>query len=332
MRLSTKGRYATRIMLEIAKHYGNSPVHLDEIEERQGISKNYVENLLRVLRKKGLVSSIKGPGGGYILTKEPSLITIGEIITSTEGPVELVKCISDKNFCSRIEGCIARLLWKRASGRISEVFNSITLDDLCFEEKRGIIKEERIGKQEAKEHIKRILEMINNMLIFLEKGFMDNSEEALNRARSIGRRIDIQSFDLGNLLEKSNLSSLILIPSYLERIGDSLESISYSIKTKIEKKIFFPKATVNEIKSLIEGMENSLKSLINYLENPQKTLLNTIKETKSLLSLIDKYRALQEKGLKPSPSLIYLDIMDSFKNAFEHTIRLSKCKGIRVLF
>lgn len=133
MRLTTKGRYGLRAMFELAKDYGKGPVTIKTISERQHLSIHYLEQLLAKLRRSGLIKSVRGPGGGYILAKKPSKISIGDIVRILEGPIALAKCIDEslmKNICEHIDDCVVRLMWKRISDRIADVLDSITLEDL----------------------------------------------------------------------------------------------------------------------------------------------------------------------------------------------------------
>ena len=138
MRLTTKGRYGLRAMFELAKDYGKGPVAIKTISERQHLSTHYLEQLLAKLRRSGLIKSVRGPGGGYVLAKKPSKISIGDIVCTLEGPIALAKCIDDslmKNVCEHIDDCVVRLMWKRISDRIAEVLDGITLEDLNNEVK-----------------------------------------------------------------------------------------------------------------------------------------------------------------------------------------------------
>ncbi|SJZ72826.1 RrF2 family transcriptional regulator [Selenihalanaerobacter shriftii] len=132
MKLSTKGRYGVRAMFDLALHYGEGTTPLRSIAERQGISENYLEQLIAALRKAGLVNSVRGAHGGYLLAKKPDKITIGDIIRVLEGPIAPSDCVADdgNENCKNIEDCITRLIWKDLQESINEVLDSISLEDL----------------------------------------------------------------------------------------------------------------------------------------------------------------------------------------------------------
>ena len=136
MKLSTKGRYGVAALYELAFHYGKGAVPLKEITSSQGISENYMEQLMGQLRKADLVKSVRGAQGGYMLARPPEEITSGEIITVTEGPIALVDCLltsaeSSDQFCERAGECATRNIWEKVCESISSVLNAITLADLC---------------------------------------------------------------------------------------------------------------------------------------------------------------------------------------------------------
>ncbi len=135
MRLSTKGQYGVRAMFDLASHSQDGPVPLRQISEREEISLNYLEQLFLKLRKAGLVESVRGPGGGYLLRKRPKEIRISDIIRAVEESLAPISCIESKKKpkCHRIDVCIPRLLWKRLGERITQFLDSNTLADLCEE-------------------------------------------------------------------------------------------------------------------------------------------------------------------------------------------------------
>ncbi|KPU44961.1 HTH-type transcriptional regulator CymR [Oxobacter pfennigii] len=133
MKLSTKGQYGVKAMFDLALHYGgDEPISLKGIAERQGISEYYLEQLMAVLRRQKLVKSVRGAQGGYVLSKDPSLITVGQILSVLEGPVEISDCITDdENIeCSRVHYCPTRLIWVKIKTAINDVVSSITLSDM----------------------------------------------------------------------------------------------------------------------------------------------------------------------------------------------------------
>lgn len=134
LRLSTKGQYGVRAMFEVAKSGPDSPVTIKEISERQDVSVPYLEQILNKLRKAGLIRSIKGPGGGYLLAKTSDNITIAAILKELEGPVALTSCLDPEEGCARVEGCVTHLLWKSLGAKIEAFLGTITLKDLLENE------------------------------------------------------------------------------------------------------------------------------------------------------------------------------------------------------
>ncbi|MDA8227263.1 MAG: Rrf2 family transcriptional regulator [Desulfitobacterium hafniense] len=132
MKLSTKGRYGVKAMFDLAQHMGEAPVSLKSIAERQGLSEHYLEQLISGLRKAGLVKSIRGAQGGYVLGKDPDKIRIGDIIRVLEGPIAPVDCVSeeDPESCHKAEFCVTRTVWEKVRNSIAEVLDSITLEDM----------------------------------------------------------------------------------------------------------------------------------------------------------------------------------------------------------
>jgi len=131
MKLSTKSRYAVTALFDLFFHQKKGPISAIDISRRQGISIDYLEQLLHVLRKKGLIKSVRGPGGGYLLSKNAKQIKIGDIIRATEGPVSLVDCLDNANVCKKTGCCSTRSLWKKFSKEIEKVLDKVTLDSLC---------------------------------------------------------------------------------------------------------------------------------------------------------------------------------------------------------
>jgi len=130
MRLSTKGRYAARAMLDLALHYGQGPILLKDIARRQQISERYLEHVIIPLRAAGLVTSARGAHGGFALAKPPSEIRLSEIIQVVEGSIAPVDCVDDPKVCSRAEFCVTRDLWAEMERAMSGVLKSTTLQDL----------------------------------------------------------------------------------------------------------------------------------------------------------------------------------------------------------
>ncbi|NLY56319.1 MAG: Rrf2 family transcriptional regulator [Firmicutes bacterium] len=131
MRLSTKGRYGLKAMVDLALQYGKEPTPLNEIAERQDISQAYLEQLMASLRKAGLVQSIRGAQGGYRLSRAPEKITIGEVLRALEGPLVPVDCVDKGGAgCEKMDGCYTIIVWEKLRDAIDEVLDSLTLRDL----------------------------------------------------------------------------------------------------------------------------------------------------------------------------------------------------------
>lgn len=129
MKLTTKGRYAVTAMLDLAIEHGHGPINLAEISDRQGISLSYLEQLFSKLRKKGLVSSARGPGGGYFLSHDTADISIADVIRAVDETVDATRCGGSKN-CQGEERCLTHDLWEQLSIQIEEFLAGISLADL----------------------------------------------------------------------------------------------------------------------------------------------------------------------------------------------------------
>lgn len=123
MKISTKGRYGLTIMMELAAKFGEGPISLKSIAEKNGLSEHYLEQLIAPLRNAGLVKSIRGAYGGYVLSKEPELLTAGDVIRILEGPISPVDFTEEDDPAKRD-------LWLRIRDSIAEVLDSTTLSDL----------------------------------------------------------------------------------------------------------------------------------------------------------------------------------------------------------
>ena len=131
MKISTKGRYALRMMLDLALHYTGEYIPLKEIAARQDISEKYLEQLITQLNRAGLLKSTRGSQGGYMLSMDPSKITVGKILRVMEGNLSLVDCIAyGKNTCPRAEICVTVEVWQKIQKAVSDVIDNITLEDL----------------------------------------------------------------------------------------------------------------------------------------------------------------------------------------------------------
>jgi len=137
LKLSTKGHYGLKAMFDLAQHYGTEPIPLKNVAERQNLPEYYLEQIIAVLRKAGLVRSVRGAQGGYILAKTPGEIRVGDVIRAMEGPIAPVECVSelDPAECDNADFCITRTVWARVRDSIVDVLDSISLGDMCREAK-----------------------------------------------------------------------------------------------------------------------------------------------------------------------------------------------------
>lgn len=131
MLISTKGRYALRVMIELAQHNDGEHISLSEIAAKQDISVKYLESIIAVLSKAGLVDGLRGKGGGYKLNRKPDEYSVGEILTLVEGSLAPVACLEcEENKCERSDTCKTLPVWKKLDSLICDYLNSITLADL----------------------------------------------------------------------------------------------------------------------------------------------------------------------------------------------------------
>lgn len=130
MKMSTKGRYGVRLMIDLALHSGEGPVLLKDIARRQGISEKYLWNLINPLKTVGLVRSIRGAHGGYRLAKEPAEISLKDIMRVLEGSLCLVDCVEDPSSCKRSPTCITRDVWCEASQGFLKTLETMTLEKM----------------------------------------------------------------------------------------------------------------------------------------------------------------------------------------------------------
>jgi len=130
MKISTRGRYATRAMLDLALHYGKVPVLLKDISARQGISLRYLEQIISPLVAAKIVVSTRGPRGGVMLARQPKKIKLSEVIQVLEGPIVPVECVENPGVCTRASSCVARDVWTDMAKAMCGVLESTSLQDL----------------------------------------------------------------------------------------------------------------------------------------------------------------------------------------------------------
>ena len=130
MKLSTRSRYGARLLVDLARNRDRGPVQIGEISKRQEISVKYLEQLIRPLKKAKLVSSVRGPKGGHLLSEKPQKITLGQVVRLFEGQADLVECISFPEKCPKSDDCQVRLAWQDATRVLYEKLDAITIADL----------------------------------------------------------------------------------------------------------------------------------------------------------------------------------------------------------
>lgn len=143
MKLSTRGRYGVRLMMDLAIHCGAGPVLLKDIAQRQGISEKYLWQLINPLKTAGLVNSLRGAHGGYVLGRTADDISLREILQVLEGPLCLVDCVDDPSVCERSPSCVSRDIWGEASKNLLQTLAQTTLAGMVTKEKRRVQREKK---------------------------------------------------------------------------------------------------------------------------------------------------------------------------------------------
>jgi Rrf2 family protein len=141
MKLSTRGRYGVRLMFDLALHYGDGPIYLKDIAERQEVSVKYLWQLINPLKTKGLVNSTRGAHGGYVLGKEPGCISLKEILQVLEGSLCLVDCVDSPSLCERSPSCISRDIWEEASKGMQQMLENTTLATMVLKQREKLKNE-----------------------------------------------------------------------------------------------------------------------------------------------------------------------------------------------
>jgi Rrf2 family iron-sulfur cluster assembly transcriptional regulator len=133
MKLSTRSRYGTRMMLDLAQHYDQGPVQMGEISKRENISVKYLEQLIIPLKRANFIKSVRGPKGGHMLAKPPEEITVGDIVRILEGGISLSSCIENPEVCDRTTKCLVRGVWEETTKIMYDKLNSVTLSKMINE-------------------------------------------------------------------------------------------------------------------------------------------------------------------------------------------------------
>ena len=138
MKLSTKGRYGLRAMIDLARYSEKEPVALGSIAARQDISERYLEQMVALLKKAGLVSAVRGAGGGYRLNRPAEEISVGDVLRALEGSLEPVKCAAfySEEGCMAADGCVTKYVWQTINDSINETVDRIMLDELVRESRQ----------------------------------------------------------------------------------------------------------------------------------------------------------------------------------------------------
>jgi len=146
MRITTTSRYGVRAIFDVAYHGGGQPTQIKDISRRQKISQRYLEQIFNKLLKAGLLKSRRGPRGGYLLSRDPSEISVGDVINAAQGPIVPVGCLSEdeskRKFCEVYENCVTRSVWKQTQKLLIDYYCSVSIADLCaLARKQGVSRD-----------------------------------------------------------------------------------------------------------------------------------------------------------------------------------------------
>lgn len=130
MKLSTRSRYGMRAVFDLAKAYGDGPLQIKSIAKTEDISNKYLEQLISILKSAGLVRSVRGPKGGYYLSRPPEKINLSEVFRVLEGPFLPVDCLVESDYCGKCSDCMMKMVWTKLQNSVDEVLGAITLADL----------------------------------------------------------------------------------------------------------------------------------------------------------------------------------------------------------
>ena len=136
MKLSTRGRYGIHAMYDLARYHQSEPQSIKAIAERQDIPEAYLEQLIAVLRRSGLVTSVRGAQGGYLLDRPPGEITVGHVLSALEGDLALVDCLVEEDACDKACSCPTRLVWQKLRDGMNQILDGITLQDMLNDYER----------------------------------------------------------------------------------------------------------------------------------------------------------------------------------------------------
>lgn len=143
MKLSTRGRYGIHAMYDLALNASGGPQSIKAIAEREGIPEAYLEQLIAVLKREGLVNSTRGAQGGYMLARQPEDITVGDVLRALEGGLSLVDCIDEEDACGKSCACPSRIVWMKLRDGLNAIVDGITLRDMIEDYKRLSAQEDQ---------------------------------------------------------------------------------------------------------------------------------------------------------------------------------------------
>ena len=142
MKLSTRGRYGIHAMYDLALHANGGPQSIKSIAEREGIPEAYLEQLIAVLKREGLVASTRGAQGGYTLKRAPEEITVGDVLRALEGKLSLVECLDEEESCGKSCACPSRIVWMKVRDGLGAIVDGITLMDMVEDYRKLSTQEE----------------------------------------------------------------------------------------------------------------------------------------------------------------------------------------------
>ncbi len=135
MKVSTKGDYGVRALVELAHHYGEGPVQSATIASRQEVPEPYLDQLLTTLRRAGFIRSVRGPQGGHALIREPGDVKLSEVMVALEGSLAPIACVDDPESCTKSGGCVQRGVWEQVRDATQAILENVTIGDLAEKER-----------------------------------------------------------------------------------------------------------------------------------------------------------------------------------------------------
>ncbi len=136
MKVSTKGDYGVRALVELAHHYGQGPLQSAEIAARQEIPEPYLDQLLPTLRRAGFIRSVRGPQGGHALIREPAEVRLSEVVVALEGSLAPLACVDDPDSCTKNGGCVQREVWEEVRDATQQILDRVSIADLAEKERQ----------------------------------------------------------------------------------------------------------------------------------------------------------------------------------------------------